>query len=116
MDYLYDSCGRHIATVANRQLYNRGGTNIGQHLPQYGVFIDRQGRYLGEIVHRDRLLYNLLSPYCTTSFGNQQGHRGRLGMTADPGGREPIGRIRGYMDISISGLKGTTSCELPDGW
>ena len=104
MDVFFNSRGHHIATLVNRQLYNRGGQNIGQYLPQYGVFIDRQGRYLGEIVQLDRLMYNLLSPHCTAYFGDQQPYVGQIEPVGDVGWREPIDRARGYMDLTRSHL------------
>ena len=104
MDVYFNSRGHHIATLVNRQLYNRRGHNIGQYLPQYGVFIDRQGRYLGEIVQHDRLLYNLVSPHCTAHFGTQQRSAGRIGSVGDVGRREPIARVRGYMDLTPAHL------------
>lgn len=96
---LFDSHGHHIAVVIERHLYNRAGRHIGQYLPQYGVFIDHQGRYLGEVVHSDRLLYNLLSPCRTTNFGVQHRSRSRVCPVGETGPREAIGNITGYTDI-----------------
>ena len=102
MDLLFDSTGQHIATVVNRQLYNRRGTNIGQYLPQYGVFTDRHGRYLGEGVQHDRLLYNLMSPFCTTLFGAQRLTGARMRSPVDLEQRGPMRRMRGYIDLDPS--------------
>lgn len=104
MNYLFDSRGHHIAPLMNRQLYNRHGKNVGQYLPQYGVFVDLDGRYLGETVCRDRLMYNLLSPYCTTNFGVQRGYERKLRPLAVPGDCEPIGRVGGHLDLKSAQL------------
>ena len=100
MDLLFDSTGQHIACMVNRQLYNRRGTNIGQYLPQYGVFTDRHGWYLGEVVQHDRLLYNRMSPYCSTSFGAQRLSGARMRSRVDVELRRPLRPTGGYIDIS----------------
>lgn len=98
--FLFDSRGRHIAVVMERQLFNRSGRNIGQYLPQYGIFVDRDGRYLGDVVRSDRLLYNLLSPYCTTNFGGQRTSNATVRAVQEDEQREDIGRIVGYIDLA----------------
>lgn len=100
MHCLFDSHGHYTAVVIERHLYNRAGRHIGQYLLQYGAFIDHQGRYLGEVVHSDRLLYNLLSPCRTTNFEVQHRSRRRIRPVGEAAPGEAIGDITGYTDIS----------------
>lgn len=34
------------------------------------IFFDMQGRYLGEIVHKNRLMYNCNSPHTSANYGD----------------------------------------------
>ena len=70
MKYLFDSKGRHIANFINNQLYAPTGENIGHYLEKEEIFIDFSGRYLGEIILDNRLMYNRSSP---TSLRNSSG-------------------------------------------
>ena len=98
MKYLFDSTGKHIASLVNGQLHAPSGENIGHFLPDHGIFIDMSGRYLGEIVHNDRLMYNRSSPYRSTSFGTY-GNYGNAGNYGNPGSHGNIGIISGYRDL-----------------
>jgi hypothetical protein len=63
LQYLFDSQGRHIANFVNGQLHALTGQNIGHFLEGQSIFIDMHGRYLGEIVAKNRLLYRPNSPH-----------------------------------------------------
>src|SRR5215217_4247379 len=101
MQYLYNSKGNHIANFANGQLYASGGANIGRYLPTEKIFVDLEGRYLGELVHNDRLMYKIGSSYRSKVFGDQ-GMRSSAGSFGNPGHQNNIGTITGYEDIPAS--------------
>ena len=75
---LHDSHGKHIANFVNGQLHDKHGRNIGHFLEREGIFIDMHGRYLGEIVDKNRLLYRNNSPYKSVAFGIY-GNYGNIG-------------------------------------
>ena len=62
MDFLFDSRGKHIANRVGGQLHAPRGSNIGHWMENDAIFIDMRGRYLGEIVQGDRLMYCKNSP------------------------------------------------------
>jgi hypothetical protein len=62
MEYLFNSRGRHIANFVGQQLHAPTGENIGHYLSDPGIFIDMSGRYLGQIVQGNRLMFNRSSP------------------------------------------------------
>lgn len=99
MKDLHDMNGKHIANFVNGQLHNVRGTNIGHYLEHEQIFIDMHGRYLGEIVNEDRLLYYKASPYMNTNFGIY-GNYGNIGNCGNHGN---IGRISfpGYVGVEI---------------
>lgn len=63
MQRLFSSTGKHIANFVSGQLHAPTGQNIGHYLEQQQIFIDMMGRYLGEIVQENRLMFNRQSPY-----------------------------------------------------
>lgn len=99
MKYLFDSTGRHIANLVNGHLHAPTGENIGHFLPNHSIFIDMSGRYLGEIVHDDRLMYSRMSPYRSTNFG-AYGNYGNVGNYGNPGNHGNIGMVSGYNDVA----------------
>lgn len=101
MEYLFNSKGRHIANFVNGQLHSPKGKNIGHYLKQYEIFIDMKGKYLGEIVHQNRLMYNRSSPHKSTNYGIY-GNYGNVGNYGNPGNYGSIGSISGYDDINIA--------------
>lgn len=103
MDFLFDSKGRHIANHVGDQLHAPRGKNIGHFLSQEEIFIDMRGRYLGEIIHGDRLLYQRSSPYRSVNFGNY-GNYGNVGNYGNPGKRGSIGVPGGFTDVSSDWL------------
>ncbi len=68
MKHLFDSKGRHIANLDGTDLYAPGGRHVGRQV-QEGVFADLEGKYLGEVVSDDRLVYDPASPHLGTNFG-----------------------------------------------
>jgi hypothetical protein len=104
MQYLFDSDGNHIANFANGELYARTGYNIGHYLPAQRIFIDMRGRYLGEIVRNNRLLYNVSSRYRQTTF-SANATRSSIGNYGNPGKQNNIGRLMGYENVPKSRLR-----------
>lgn len=104
MEYLFNIRGQHIANVVNGQLHAPSGQNIGHFLEKEGIFIDMHGRYLGEIVNGDRLLYNRASPHKAVNYGNH-GNYGNAGNYGNPGNRGSIGAIGGYEDVEAHWLR-----------
>lgn len=100
VQYLFDSKGKHIANFVNGQLYAPTGQNIGHYMKKQEIFIDMSGRYLGEIVMRDRLMFKLSSPYRSMSFGSY-GNYGNIGNYGNPGNHGSVGIIGGYRDIEL---------------
>lgn len=96
--YLYDSRGIHIANVVTGQLHSVTGHNIGHPAPSGKFFMDMQGRYLGEVVHGNRFLDNLHSPYQGVNYGAY----GDYGFVGDYGNPGDIGSMQlsfGYRDV-----------------
>ena len=98
MKYLFNGRGKHIANLVGKQLHAPTGKNIGHYLPDQRVFIDMSGRYLGEIVHDDRLMFNRATPYRSTNFG-VYGNYGNAGNYGNPGNHGNIGIVGGYDDV-----------------
>ncbi len=69
MKYLYNSWGQHIATENNDLLYSPSGRIIGRFLGECGIFVNLEGKYLGEILCLNRLVYDRNSKYLQNSFG-----------------------------------------------
>jgi len=104
MKYLFDSTGRHIANLVNGQLHAPTGENIGHLLSDHGIFIDMSGRYLGEIVYNDRLMYKRSSPYLSANFG-AYGNYGNAGNYGTPGNHGNIGIVSEYSDLVPNSLR-----------
>ena len=100
MKFLFDSRVKHIANLVNGQLHAPTGANIGHYLPEQGVFIDMRGRYLGEIIYDNRLVYNSASPFRSVSFG-AYGNYGNVGNYGNPGNSGVIGLPGGYKDVKL---------------
>lgn len=105
MQFLFDSRGQHIANFVGTQLHAPTGQNIGHFREREGIFIDMQGRYLGEIVAKDRLLYRTNSPYQSVNFGIY-GNYGNVGNYGNPGNYGSIGMIGGFVDVPDDRLQG----------
>lgn len=98
MEYLFNSRGQHIANLVSGQLHARTGQNIGHYLKNEKIFIDMHGRYLGEIVHKNRLMCRKNSPYKSVNYGNY-GNYGNVGNYGNPGNYGSIGSVAGFEDI-----------------
>ena len=105
MQYLFNSRGQHIANFVSGQLHARNGPNIGHYMKDQKIFIDRNGRYLGEIVYDNRLMRRKNSPYQSVNFGNY-GNYGNVGNYGNPGNHGSIGYVSGFEDIPIEVLNG----------
>jgi hypothetical protein len=103
MDYLFDSVGTHIANRVGGQLHAPTGPNVGHWRENEKIFIGMNGRYLGEIVARDRLLFRTNSPYLSTNFGIY-GNYGNAGNCGDPGRRGSVGTVAGFTDVEAPWL------------
>ena len=86
------------------QLHAPTGENIGHFLPDHGIFIDMSGRYIGEIVHSDRLMNKRTSPYRSTNFG-AFGNYGNVGNYGHPGNHGNIGSVSEYSDLVPNWLR-----------
>jgi hypothetical protein len=103
MTFLFDSRGRHIANEVDGHLHAPSGKNIGHFLSQFGIFIDMEGRYLGEIVQGNRLMCRRHSPHTSANYGTYGdfGNRGDFGTPEDQG---TIGMIPDYEDVPATRL------------
>jgi hypothetical protein len=104
MQFLFDSQGMHVANEVNGRLHSPTGKNIGHLLPSLGVFVDLQGRYLGEVVRANRLMENLRSPHKATAFScnGDYGDGGNYGSPRSPGS---VGKVAGHSDIETDRLR-----------
>ena len=103
MQFLFNSRGQHIANFVNGQLHSPTGQNIGHLLQDNAIFIDMHGRYLGEIVCENRLMYNRNSGHRSVNYGNY-GNYGNVGNYGNPGNCGSIGSIGGFDDIPLERL------------
>jgi hypothetical protein len=104
MQYLFNSKGQHIANFVNGQLHAPTGQNVGHYLKREGIFIDMSGRYLGEIIYENRLMYKRSSPYKNTNYGTY-GNYGNVGNYGNPGNYGSIGSVGGFEDVSATWLE-----------
>jgi hypothetical protein len=98
--HLFNSKGLHIATEENGRLYTPRGANIGHSISDYGIFINKKGRYIGEIMYENRFFFNRLSPFRSTAFG-MWGDYGTITIYGPPGKLGRIGLPSGYEDIEL---------------
>ena len=101
IEYLFDSKGRQVVTFFNGQLYTPNGRNVGHYLEEKGIFIDMLGRYLGEIVLDNRLMYNQSSPYKSKKFV-RYGDSGNLCNYGSPKVPRKACVVYGYDDVMES--------------
>lgn len=99
MTFLFNSRGQHIANFVNGQLHHPRGRNIGHYLVDHGVFIDMDGRYLGEPYGDDRLIFQKRSPHLRTRFG-RYGNYGNVGNYGRPGRMGRISLPYGFEDVN----------------
>jgi len=58
MEHLFDSRGHHIMNEHHGCLCLKSGKIIGRYLEQQGIFVDQNGKYIGEIIYLNRLVYD----------------------------------------------------------
>jgi len=100
MNFLFNSKGEHIANFINGQLHLPNGSNIGHYLEDEKFFIDMNGKYLGEIIHDNRLMYNRNSVYKSINYGIY-GNYGNVGNYGNPGNYGNIGITSGCEETSL---------------
>ena len=103
MNYLFNSGGQHVANLVNGQLHAPTGQNVGHYLIDKKIFISMSGRYMGEIVNDNRLLYRVNSPYKSINFGSY-GNYGNVGNYGNPGNHGNIGTLGGFREIDADWL------------
>jgi hypothetical protein len=103
MQFLHDQRGRHVANAVNGQLHAPTGENIGHFLANHNFFIDVNGRYLGEIVHGNRLMTDRFSSWGTTNFG-VYGNYGNVGNYGNPGNCGDVGSDGRHEDVAAGRL------------
>ncbi|MFU0505714.1 hypothetical protein [Pseudaminobacter sp. NGMCC 1.201702] len=96
--HLFSSGGKHIASLVEGYLYSPSGRNIGRYLEKEQIFVDRGGKYLGELFGEHRLLRRLASPYEGIVFDGYDAPGGVADPEA-PGYFGNIGKITGFDDI-----------------
>jgi hypothetical protein len=104
MQFLFDSRGRHVANEVNGRLHSPTGKNVGHLLTKLGVFVDLEGRYLGEVVQANRLMENRRSPHKATAFccNGDYGDAGNYGSPGSPGS---VGKVAGHTDVKADRLQ-----------
>jgi hypothetical protein len=103
MQLLFDRRGNYIAYVDCGRLHSLSGANIGHYRSGEGVFIDRAGRYLGEVVLGKRLMFRVRSPHRDSQFA-VAGDFGSAGCFGNPGSVGAAGRVAGYRDVALERL------------
>jgi hypothetical protein len=83
--HLYDSQGEHIATAFKNYLYSPEGKNLGRYQSDFECFVDRTGRYIGNIHEGNRLVRDVNFKYASFNFGDKgnEGDRAGWGRTPD---------------------------------
>jgi hypothetical protein len=103
MKLLFDSRGQFIASEEGGRLHSPLGGNIGHYRKAERIFIDQAGRYLGEVVLGNRLMYNPGSPFREVGFATL-GVYGGIGTIGDPGSAGAVGPVAGYEDVPAEWL------------
>jgi hypothetical protein len=82
---LYNSGGEHIAVAVNGYIFSPEGKNLGRYQADFEVFVDRTGRYMGQIYEENRLVRDANFRYASFNFGDKgnEGDRAGWGRTAD---------------------------------
>ncbi len=104
MEYLFNSKGKHIANFVNGKLHAPTGENIGHYRRDEQIFIDMRGRYLGEIVRSNRLLFNRRNQHESITYSTSGTHSS-AGVFSDLGTISSIGSLSGYEDIPEDRLR-----------
>lgn len=82
---LYSSSGEHIAVAYKNYLYDPEGKNLGRYQDDFECFVDRSGRYLGQVYEGNRLVKDHNFRYSQFNFGDKgnEGDRAGWGRTPD---------------------------------
>lgn len=104
MKFLFDYKWNHIANVVNGELHGTTGKNIGHLMRYYNFFIDMKGKYLGEIIYKNRIIFNKNIACQSINFG-VYGNLGNVGNYCNPVNYGSIETISGYSDIEFEKLK-----------
>jgi hypothetical protein len=82
---LYNSQGEHVATCFLGYIYDPEGKNLGRYEADFECFVDRAGRYLGQVYDGNRLVREPTFRYANFNFGDRgnEGHRAGWGRTPD---------------------------------
>ena len=104
MEFLFNRKGQHIANLVRGQLHSPKGENIGHYLEKQEIFIDRRGKYLGEVICKNRLMKRLNNSYHSINFGIY-GNYGNVGNYGNPGNHGNVGDIGGFEDIHTPWMK-----------
>ena len=104
MKYLFDSTGKHIANEVDGQLHALDGKSIGLFRVQEKIFIDRSGRYLGQVVAGNRLMSNTTSTFHAVWFGRPGNFR-NAGSYGNPGNAGDVSAPGGFTDIPADRLR-----------
>jgi hypothetical protein len=104
MQFLFDSQGRHVANEVSGRLHSPAGKNVGHFESAAGVFVDLDGRYLGEVVRANRLMENRKSPHREAAFC-VYGDYGDAGNFGSPGPKGSVGKVAGHADVPAARLQ-----------
>jgi hypothetical protein len=104
MRRFFNMRGEHIANESGGRLYAPSGSNIGRFIDGANIYVDISGRYLGEVLHDNRLVSNRTSGYRSTNYSNA-GSTGSIGSAGNPGNIGSIGSIGGFEDIDPARLR-----------
>ncbi len=82
IEYFFDTKGKWIAFKKEKYLFNSHARWIGW-FPKEGLAVDTDGKYLGTVYLKDRLLVNLLQK--RLPYPGYPGHPGYTALPPDPG-------------------------------
>ncbi|HEY9871692.1 MAG TPA: hypothetical protein V6D08_21220 [Candidatus Obscuribacterales bacterium] len=98
--HLYNSKGRHIATEHHGLIYTPEGRFAGRWSEELGVFLDKHGWYLGDIIEDNRLARYALWEYRQVNFGTRGSESDRPGWDRQRDVR-PIVLPKDYEDVEV---------------
>jgi hypothetical protein len=98
--HLYNSKGRHIATEYHGLIYTPEGRFVGRWSDELGVFLDKQGWYLGEMIEDNRLARYTLWEYRQVNFGTRGSDGDRPGWERRRDVR-PVVLPNDYEDVEV---------------
>jgi len=83
--HLYNCNGEHIATAFHNYIFTPEGKNLGRYQADFECFVDRTGKYMGQIYEGNRLVRDPNFKYASFNFGDKgnEGDRAGWGKTPD---------------------------------